>query len=102
MLKCKRVVLSTDQKLKIFNKSENRHTVKSLISEYEIGDQTVQDIIKKKQKLLEFAGYPDSPKGMCSRKTMKTSTYEDLDKAMVVCGLTNRELLEFSYQVLFV
>ena len=62
----------------------------------------MRDIIKKKQKLLEFAGYPDSPKGMCSRKTMKTSTYEDLDKAMVVCGLTNRELLEFSYQVLFV
>ncbi|GBN14427.1 Tigger transposable element-derived protein 2 [Araneus ventricosus] len=52
--------------------------------EYEIGDQTVRDIIKNKQKLLEFAGTSDSLKGMCNRKTMKTSTYEDLDKAMVL------------------
>lgn len=84
MSKRKRVVLSINQKLEIINKSENGHTVKSLMREYEIGDQTVRDIIKKKQKLLEFAGNSDNPKGMCNRKTMKTSTYEDLDKAMVM------------------
>lgn len=84
MSKRKRTVLSINQKLEIIKKSENGHTVKSLMREYEIGDQTVRDIIKKKQKLLEFAGTSDNPKGMCSRKTMKTSTYEDLDKAMVL------------------
>lgn len=38
--------------------------------EYEI-DQT--DILKKKQKLLEFAGTLDSLKGICNRKSMKIS-----------------------------
>ena len=45
---------------------------------------SVRHITKKKQKFLEFAGNSDNPKGMCNRKIMKISTYEDLDETMVV------------------
>ena len=66
------------------NKWENGHIVKSLMCKYEIGNQAVWDVIKKKQKLLDFAKTSDNPKEMCNRKTNKTLVYEDLDKAMVL------------------
>lgn len=84
MSKRKRVVLSISQKIEIIKKSENGQTVKSIMNEYNVGDQTVRDIIKNKQKLIEFAGTSDSASGMSKRKTMKTSTYDELDKAMVL------------------
>lgn len=85
MLKRKRVVLSIEQKLEIVQKSENGTNVKTLVKEYNVGDSTVRDIIKNGPKFIEFSDVNDGGKSnMSSRKTMKTSTYDDLDKAMLM------------------
>lgn len=84
MLKRKRVVLSIEQKLEIVQKSENGTNVKTLVKEYNVGDSTVRDIIKNGPKFIEFSDTSEGGKNyMSGRKTMKTSTYDDLDKAMV-------------------
>lgn len=67
---------------------------------YEIDDQTLRDVIKRKQK-IKFSGTSDSPKATCNRKRMKTSTYEGLDKVMVLWfNQQKQQLPEFLYQVL--
>lgn len=82
-LKRKRVVLSIQQKLEIIEKLEKGQSVKVLANDYGIGEQTVRDLKKKKSELLSFACSSDTASGMKKRKTMKKSTYDDLDKAMV-------------------
>lgn len=83
-MKRKRVVLSIEQKLEIVQKFENGTNVKALVKEYNVGDSTVRDIIKNGSKFIEFSDINDGGKSnMSSRKTMKTSTYNDLDKAML-------------------
>jgi hypothetical protein len=81
--KRKRVVLSIQQKLEIIEKLEKGHLVKVLAKDYGIGEQTVRDLKKKKNELISFACASDSSSGMKKRKTMKKSTYDELDKAMV-------------------
>lgn len=81
--KRKRIVLSIEQKLHIIEKFEKGKSVKSLKDEYGVGDQTVRDIIKNKSELLKFACSSDSSSGMIKRKTMKKSTYDDLDRALL-------------------
>ena len=54
-----------------------------LATQYNVGIQTVHDMVKNKKKLIDFAASADSCKKMSNRKTMKTSTYYDLDKAMI-------------------
>lgn len=81
--KRKRTVLSIEQKLKIIEKYERGQSVKSLKEEYGVGDQTIRDIVKKKSDLLKFACSSDSSSGMKNRKTMKKSSYDDLDRALL-------------------
>ena len=80
---CKRIVLSIQKKLEIIEKYEKGHTVKSLKDEYGIGDQTVHDLVKKKVELLKFACSSDTSSGTKKQKTMKKSTYEYLDRALL-------------------
>jgi hypothetical protein len=47
-----------------------------------VGETTIRDIRNSKEKLLKFASNADSSSGS-KRKTMKQSTYEELDKAML-------------------
>ena len=51
---------------------------------YGIGETTVRDVLKQKDKLLAFASVLDSASGMKKRKTMKKSTYKELDSALAV------------------
>lgn len=81
--KRKRVVLSIEQKLQVIEKYEKGRSVKSLKDEYGVGDQTVRDLIKNKSELLKFACSADSSSGMIKRKTMKKSTYDDLDRTLL-------------------
>jgi transposase-like protein len=62
--KRKRNVLSIQQKLQIIEQFEKGKTVKSLKDEYGVGDQTVRDLIKKKNDILKFACSSDSSSGM--------------------------------------
>lgn len=39
---------------------------------------------KNETKITKFAVTPDSSTGMCNSKTVKTSIYEHIDKAMVL------------------
>jgi tRNA G10 N-methylase Trm11 len=82
-LKRKCVVLSIQQKLEIIEQLEKSRNAKQLALQFGIGEQTVHDLEKKKNKLISFAS-SSSSSGMKSRKTMKKSIYEDLDKAMLV------------------
>lgn len=82
--KRKRVVLAIEKKLEIIKKFDNGASVKNLVIQYGVGDQTVRDILKNKTKILEFSATSDSVSGMSKRKTMKTATYDELDKAMVL------------------
>lgn len=82
-MKRKRVVLSIKDKLEIINKLEQGSSTKELSVTYGVGETTVRDIRKTKDKIIKFASSSDSSSGHAKRKTMKTSTYEALDKAML-------------------
>uniref|UniRef100_A0A1B6KPK0 HTH CENPB-type domain-containing protein n=1 Tax=Graphocephala atropunctata TaxID=36148 RepID=A0A1B6KPK0_9HEMI len=83
MDKRKRVVLPIEKKLKIISKFQKGHTVKTIIIEYNVHEATVRGIIKLKEAMLKFACLSDSSPSMKKRKTMKKSTYKNLDKALL-------------------
>jgi len=83
MLKRKRNVLTIEQRLQIIKKHEEGTSITLLATQYNVGIQTVCDMVKNKKKLIDFAASADSSKGMSNPKTMKTSTYYNLDKAMI-------------------
>lgn len=83
MDKRKRVVLPIEKKLEIISKFQKGQTVKSITIEYNVHEATVRGIIKQKEALLKFACSSDSSSSMKKRKTMKKSTYDDLDKALL-------------------
>lgn len=80
--KRKKVVLTITQKLEMISKIENGASRKQMCLNYGIGETTVRDVLKQKDKLLAFASMSDSASGMKKRKTMKTSTYNELDSAL--------------------
>lgn len=82
--KRKRIVLTIKQKLTLIERSEKGESMSKLSEEYGIGVQTVRDIVKQKNKLEAFARDCDSSAGPSKRKSMKTSTFEDLDAAMLI------------------
>jgi hypothetical protein len=51
---------------------------------YNVGKQTVRDLIKDKSRLITFAAVSNSAGGMSKRKSMKSSTYDESDKARVL------------------
>ena len=81
--KRKRVVLSIQQKLEIIQKLEEGSNSRNLSLIYNLGETTIRDIRKNKEKIINFASSSDSSKGVSKRKTMKISTYAELDKAML-------------------
>jgi hypothetical protein len=84
MIKRKRAGLSIEQKLQLINKHENGTKVSTLMTEYNVGEQTVRHLIKNKSRLITFAGVSDSTGEMSKRKSTKISTYDELDQAMVL------------------
>lgn len=82
--KRKRVVLNLEQKLEIVKKvNTDQISVNKVALEYGIGIQTVRDIVKNKTKLEGFIQNSDSSQVIKKRKTMKNSTYEELDNVMI-------------------
>lgn len=80
--KRKRVVLTIQQKLDIVQNIERGSTVKQMCNQYNVGDSTVRDIVKNKDKLVTFACSSDTNFAMANRKTMKKSSYEELDECL--------------------
>ncbi|XP_023219539.1 jerky protein homolog-like [Centruroides sculpturatus] len=81
-MKRKRVVLTIETKLKIVKRLQKGESVSKLSKEYNIGNQTVRDILNNKNKLMNFVFSCDSLDATSKRKTIKKSTYHELDKAM--------------------
>uniref|UniRef100_A0A1B6KBL0 HTH psq-type domain-containing protein n=1 Tax=Graphocephala atropunctata TaxID=36148 RepID=A0A1B6KBL0_9HEMI len=81
--KRKRVVLTIHQKLEIIEHLEKGRSAKSVANEYNVGEQTVKDLKKKKMDLLKFASAAESSLGLKKRKKMKKATFKTLDKAML-------------------
>lgn len=81
-IKRKRNVLTIEQKLEILNKREKGESVASLSRIYEVGKQTIRDIIKNKVKLQNFITQSDSFKNISARKSLKGSTFQQLDEAL--------------------
>jgi hypothetical protein len=65
-LKQKPVVLSIQQKLEIIEQLGKSRNAKQLALQFGIGEQTVRDLEKKKNKLISFA-FSSSLSGMKSR-----------------------------------
>ncbi|OWK18149.1 hypothetical protein Celaphus_00008861, partial [Cervus elaphus hippelaphus] len=81
--KRKRVVLTIKDKLDIIKKLEDGGSSKQLAVIYGIGETTVRDIRKNKEKIITYASSSDSTSLLAKRKSMKPSMYEELDKAML-------------------
>ncbi|XP_012584917.1 PREDICTED: jerky protein homolog-like [Condylura cristata] len=81
--KRKRVVLTIKDKLDIIKKLEDGGSSKQLAGMYGIGETTVRDIRKNKEKIITYASSSDSTSLLAKRKSMKPSMYEELDRAML-------------------
>ncbi|XP_037360093.1 jerky protein homolog-like [Talpa occidentalis] len=81
--KRKRVVLTIKDKLDIIKKLEDGGSSKQLAGLYGIGETTVRDIRKNKEKIITYASSSDSTSLLAKRKSMKPSMYEELDRAML-------------------
>lgn len=57
--------------------------------QYEIGESTVRDVFKQKDKLMQFASTSDNSSSM---KSHETSTYEELDLFQNLLLLQNTSL----------
>lgn len=83
VVKRQRNVLNIEDKVKIINEhSKNNVSVKMIAQKYEVGIQTVYDIIKNKDKFLKFCAESDSVVGFRNRKTLKTAEEPKVDLAL--------------------
>ncbi|XP_028661789.1 jerky protein homolog-like [Erpetoichthys calabaricus] len=80
--KRKRVVLSIATKLQIVERAEKGESIAKLSSEFNIGNQTVRDIVRKKDELYKFVTSSDAFNWTSARKTTKGSKFDDLDRAV--------------------
>lgn len=74
----KRITVS--EKLKIIERLEKGESTSKLAREFGVGETTVRDIRKQKETLIKFSAKCDR---LSSRKSMRTSNYENLDEAML-------------------
>uniref|UniRef100_A0A8C4SGZ7 HTH CENPB-type domain-containing protein n=1 Tax=Erpetoichthys calabaricus TaxID=27687 RepID=A0A8C4SGZ7_ERPCA len=81
-VKRKRVVLSIATKLQIVECAEKGESIAKLSSEFNIGNQTVRDNVRKKDELYKFVTSSDTFNGTSVRKTTKGSKFDDLDRAV--------------------
>lgn len=68
--------------MELIDKHERGESFAKLAADFGIGIQTVRDIKNNKAKLLDFVKNCDSSAGPSKRKTMKSSTYKELDAAL--------------------
>jgi hypothetical protein len=71
--KCKKIVLTVKQQLKLIEKFENGESVTKLAKYNGIGIQIVCDIQNNKIKLMEFVRDCDGGSGPSNCKSMKNS-----------------------------
>ncbi|XP_055944589.1 jerky protein homolog-like [Argiope bruennichi] len=80
--KRKKVVLTIAQKLELISKVANGATRQQMELDYGIAETTLRDILKQKDKLVNFASMSDSASAMKTRKIMKGPTFDELHTAL--------------------
>lgn len=88
--KRKRNVLTIEHKIEIVDKFEKNVPVAMLSKMYNIGKQTVRDIVKKKDDLQRFVASSDSTRAISERRTLKKPTFQEIDDAMTKWFLEKR------------
>lgn len=81
--KRKRVVLTIQEKLDIIDKIEQGGSIKLISASYGIGETTARDIKRNKDKIMAYVNNSNYNVGLTARKSMKLSTYKELDRAML-------------------
>lgn len=81
--KRKRVVLTIQEKLDIIEKIEQGGSVKLISANYGIGETTARDIKRNKDKIMAYVNNSNLSVELTERKSMKLSTYKELDKALL-------------------
>ena len=81
-VKCKRKVLTVDEKLKILELLDNNYSLAAIATKYDIGKSTVSDIKRDRQKLLDFKKETLDMGMHHQPKMMKLGTSAILDKAV--------------------
>uniref|UniRef100_A0A182PBD8 HTH CENPB-type domain-containing protein n=1 Tax=Anopheles epiroticus TaxID=199890 RepID=A0A182PBD8_9DIPT len=79
----KKNMLTLEQKLTLIDRHESGETPQNLAKAFEIGEQTARDIIRQKEKIRRFVQNCESSVGPTKRKSMKVSSFEELDEAML-------------------
>lgn len=76
-------MLTIKDKLDILERLEEGVSFKRLSALYGIGESTVRDIKKNKERIVNYASSSHPTSGVSRRKSMKSSTYEELDRVMI-------------------
>ncbi|XP_023212491.1 jerky protein homolog-like [Centruroides sculpturatus] len=80
--KCKCVVLSVSNKLKMIDQLKSDASGSSLAWEYEVENAAILDIKKNSDAIKKFASVLDSEDGSLHRKMMKMAENQNLDTAV--------------------
>ena len=88
--KRRRVVLNTEQKLKICDLVESGRTLMSVPQEFNTAKSTVDDIVKKKAKLTAFLTEIEDGACVIKRLIARRADLEKLDKAVYLWFVQQR------------
>lgn len=86
--KRKHVTLSIKEKIDLIKSLEAGTTVTALAEKYKVGKSTICDIKRNKERILSYATTSSSL--INKRKTLKISSYPEVDKAVYTWFLQER------------
>ncbi|XP_049277518.1 tigger transposable element-derived protein 2-like [Anopheles funestus] len=86
----KKTMLTLAQKISLIHRHDAGETPQDLAKSYQIGEQTARDIIKQRDKIWKFVQNCESSEGPVKRKSMKVSSFEELDARMLSWYNENR------------
>ena len=86
--KRKRVVITIDNKLKIYQLVKAGRTLQKVADEYNVGKLTIRDITKSEEKLK--VSKKKLQKCIKKRKTVKQADFSELDKAVYLRFIQQR------------
>uniref|UniRef100_A0A182SYG3 HTH CENPB-type domain-containing protein n=1 Tax=Anopheles maculatus TaxID=74869 RepID=A0A182SYG3_9DIPT len=86
----KKTMLTLAQKIALIERHDLGETPQDLSKSFQIGEQTARDIIKQRDKIWKFVQNCETSEGPVKRKSMKISSFEELDASMLSWYNENR------------
>lgn len=90
--KRKHTTISIKDKVEVLQRLEKGEIVKALCLEFGVGESTIKDWMKKKTEFSEFMSSTLSLTSIEKRKTLKNSSFKDVDEALYLWFLQQRQL----------